>query len=88
MNKRTLAIAFAVLGFLLTCCLCPLTVNYLAIFNSRQTSFYDTYLAFPVENWTITFQLVCSSVLALVVLILGLVALLQARNNGKPQPPA
>ncbi len=82
MSKRSLGITFFILGILLTCCLCPLTLNNVLIY--AQVDPYDEFLGPPVQTWTTTFQLLCSSLLALLVLIVGLVALVQSRSNGRP----
>ena len=86
-NKRTLGIAFAVLGLLMTCCLCPMVINSLVFISSAgRTSLYGR--AFPKligRLTTATYisgaQLVCASSLALIVLVIGIVVFVQSRGN-------
>ena len=87
-DRKTIGIVVAVLGLLMTCCLCPITLNSLVFIGSEgRTTLYGR--AFPrligrltTATYVSSAQYLCVSVLALIVLIIGIVVLVQARGNG------
>ena len=89
-KQRNIGIGVAVSGLLLLCCICPLALNsWLATLTSsvdvRNTfSLYGRLgSAFGISglNYVMAMQYLCISVLALVVLVLGVVAFMQARKT-------
>jgi hypothetical protein len=91
-SRKNIGIAVAVLGLLLTCCLCPLALNNLYLLATRQ-SIYGQMFSTRMGNWTLATyvssgQLVCAGLLALIVLVIGVVVFVQAKGNGKTEQPA
>ena len=87
-NTRNVGIAVAVLGLLLSCCLCPLALNSLLIIGGRP-GFYGQLFSQRVgrliaSSYVVGAQSVCATLLALVTLIIGIVLLVQSRGNDKP----
>lgn len=85
-NKRTIGIVVTMLGLLLTCCACPLAVDRLVSFGNRGIGFYARTFPrlarwFPAAIHISSVQVICISLLALIVLIVGIVVLVQARSN-------
>jgi hypothetical protein len=84
-NKQTTGIAVAVLGLLLTCCLCPLALNSLAVLgggNNMYARFFSARAGrLIVSSYVVGAQNVCATVLALIVLVTGIVMLVQSRGN-------
>lgn len=91
-NMRGLGIAVTLLGLLLTCCLCPLAVNSLVFIAtsagspSGLVSLYGRW--FPTKMGSINLaayisgaQLILSTILALLVLIMGIVILVRIRRT-------
>lgn len=88
-NRKTIGIVVTILGLLMTCCLCPLTADRLVGFGTGGAGLYGrffprVYRTFPAIAHLPNLQVICISVLALVVLIVGIVVLIQARGNGTP----
>lgn len=84
-NRRTIGITFTVLGLLTTCCLCPLALNSLSVLVTRQGLYGRIFRGVSMPqavNYISNGQIVCTSILALIVLIAGIVVLVQARGNG------
>jgi hypothetical protein len=86
-NRRNIGIVVTVLGLLMTCCACPLALDRLVSFGNRGIGFYaQTFPRLarwaPAVVYTSSVQVICISLLALVVLIVGIVVLVQARSNG------
>lgn len=87
-SRKNIGIVVGVLGLLMTCCMCPLVVNNLVfIGSSGRTSLYGQTFPTLINKLTLATyvsggQLVCIGVLALVVLIIGVVVLVQAKGNG------
>ena len=90
-KQRNISIGVAVSGLLLLCCICPLALNsWLFILTSSgnprdRVSLYSQLFAttvgnLPLSNYVTGLQFLCASVLALVVLVLGVVAFMQARK--------
>ena len=82
-NTRNIGIVVAILGLLLTCCLCPLALESLGTLSriNRGVGLYGRFfprIAVQVQSAQVT----CSGVLALIVLIIGIVVFVQARGNG------
>jgi len=92
-SRKNIGIVVALLGLLMTCCLCPVVVNDLVfIGSSGRTSLY--FRAFPTLINRLTMatyisgsQLLCTVVMALIVLIIGIVVLVQAKGNGQAEQP-
>ena len=91
-KQRNISIGVAVSGLLLVCCLCPLVLNsWLFILTSSGNPrdrislygqlFTTTVGNLPLSNYVTGLQYLCASVLALVVLVLGVVAVMQARKS-------
>jgi hypothetical protein len=85
-NGKNIGIVVTVVGLLLTCCLCPLALNFLAIITGG-TGFYGQLFSSRVgrltaSSYVIGAQTICAGLLALILLILGIVVLVQARGNG------
>ena len=90
MNNKILGVVVGVLGLLLTCCLCPLVVNSVVFLaTAGQKSPVNIYSnVFPqrignvvASGYVMTGQYVCTSTLALIVLIVGIVLLVQAMRS-------
>ncbi|CAG0946748.1 hypothetical protein ANRL1_03233 [Anaerolineae bacterium] len=90
-KPMNLGIAMAILGFLLTCCLCPLAINSLLLIatsTGRPTdvvSLYGRIFAERMGNLTLSSYVIAAQqslacLLALVILVLGIVAVVQARK--------
>jgi hypothetical protein len=84
-SRRNIGITVAVLGLLLTCCLCPLALNSLAILGGGP-GFYGRLFAaragrLVASSYVIGAQNVCAALLALIVLIMGIVVLVQSRGH-------
>jgi hypothetical protein len=85
-SRKNIGIVVAVLGLLLTCCLCPLALNNLYQLATRQ-SFYNQIFStrmgnFILATYVTSGQIVCAGLLALIVLVIGIVVLAQAKGNG------
>jgi hypothetical protein len=85
-SRKNIGIVVAVLGLLLTCCLCPLALNNLYLLATRQ-SLYGQMFSTRMGNWTLATyvtsgQLACAGILALIVLVIGIVVFAQAKGNG------
>ena len=89
-NTKNTSLAIAILGLLLTCCLCPVVVNSVVfLFSNGRTSLYGKTFSSRIGSLNLatylsTTQLTCSIILALAVLVIGIVMFIQARN-GKPK---
>jgi hypothetical protein len=82
-NNKNIGIIVTVLGALLTCCLCPLALESLTILSrvNRGVGFYGRF--FARSGASVYYgQTVCAGVLALILLVIGIVILVQARGNG------
>ena len=90
-KQRNIGIGVAISGLLLLCCICPLALNswLLTLTSSANPrdaiSIYGRLFTTPIGNLSLAsyvsgLQLLCASVLALVVLVLGVVAFMQARK--------
>jgi hypothetical protein len=91
-KQRIISIGVAVSGLLLLCCICPLALNswLFALTSSANPrdaiSIYGRLFSTPVGNLSLAsyvsgLQFLCVSVLALIVLVLGIVAFMQARKT-------
>ena len=90
-KQRITGIGIAVSGFLLFCCICPLATNtWLGMLTSgasptnRFNLYSQLFIIFGSPTWfeyVPGIQFLCVSVLALVVLVLGVVAFMQARKS-------
>jgi hypothetical protein len=90
MNNKILGVVVGVLGLLLTCCLCPLVLNsvvFLATaWSKNPVSIYDQVFSqriadIPAASYVSVGQYVCSTGLALIVLVIGVVMLVPAMRN-------
>lgn len=90
-KSRNMGIAMAILGLLLTCCLCPMAINSLLLIatsTGRPTdvvSLYGRIFAERMGNLTLSSYVIAAQqslacLLALVILVLGIVAVVQARK--------
>jgi hypothetical protein len=90
-KPKNLGIAMAILGFLLTCCLCPLAANALiavATSGGRPAdvvSLYGRFLServgnLPLSSYVSTFQVSGSCLIGVVMLVIGIIAIVQARK--------
>ncbi len=85
MNNRIIGIIIAVLGLLMTCCLCPLAANQLVLVltsGGKPVSLYGQLFSERIGNlaastYVVTGQSVCVTGLALLVLIVGIVMIVQ-----------
>jgi hypothetical protein len=85
-NGKNIGIVVTVLGLLLTCCLCPLAMNSLVSFGRVRGDLYEQiFRNLRTATYIAGAQAVCAGVLALIVLIIGIVVLVQARGNGSAQ---
>jgi hypothetical protein len=91
-KQRNISIGVAISGLLLLCCICPLALNFWLFTLTYSASprdainIYGRLFAAPVGNLSLAnyvsgLQYLCASVLALVVLVLGVVAFMQARKT-------
>jgi hypothetical protein len=88
-----LGIGVAVMGLLILCCVCPLILNSLLLIltfsatSPRDTiSLYGSIFPQPAGGlstsvYAIAMQYVCVSGLAIIVIVLGVLAFLQARKT-------
>jgi hypothetical protein len=90
-KPMNLGIAMAILGFLLTCCLCPLAANALiaiATSGGRPTDIVSLYGRFlservgtlPLSSYVSAFQISVSCLIGVVMLVIGVIAITQARK--------
>jgi hypothetical protein len=86
-SQRILSIVVAVLGLLLTCCLCPLLVDILTRFirgiDSPYTIFSTRIGNLSAASYVIASQDVCALGLALIVFIVGIVMFALAMRSSK-----
>ncbi len=85
-NRRTLGLIIALSGLLLTCCLCPLALNNLifaATSGGSPSNIVSIYgrLFSSGSAYVILLQVSCASLIALFLLVLGLLAVVGARDN-------
>ncbi len=85
-SRKNIGIMFTILGLLMTCCLCPAALNAIVFLLDRRTSLYGQVFARLGRPLVSTFvhsgQIICTSLLALVVLVVGIIVLVQAKDNG------
>jgi hypothetical protein len=91
-KQRITGISIAISGLLLFCCICPLATNTwlgtltgAASPTNRFNLYSQLFIIFGSPTWfeyVPGIQFLCVSVLALVVLVLGVVASGQARKGG------
>jgi hypothetical protein len=90
-STKALSIVTAILGLLLTCCLCPLAVNilvWIATSDGERISLYGRIFSAPIGDYAASlyvaaFQYTCSTSLALIVLLLGIVMFILAMRSSK-----
>ncbi|MBU0492021.1 MAG: hypothetical protein KKB13_09245 [Chloroflexi bacterium] len=89
-SNKALGVAVAVPGLLLTCCLCPLALNsvvFLATaWSKNPVSIYDQVFSqrigdIPAASYISAGQFVCSSGLALIMLVVGVALLFRALRS-------
>jgi hypothetical protein len=92
-SQRNIGVGVAVLGLLLSCCLCPVVVNSVVfLLSNGRTSLYGRTFPSRIGNLTVATyisaaQLTCSAILSLVVLIVGVAMLVQLRRNSSTPSP-
>ncbi|MDE3088929.1 MAG: hypothetical protein KGJ80_06050 [Chloroflexota bacterium] len=97
-NRKNIGILVAAAGLILTCCLCPLAVNNAVLIASfasnprNPTSLYGQIFAFPIGSlgagtYVSTLQLSCSVVIAIILLVVGVLVVRQARSNASTPNP-
>ena len=90
-SRKNIGIVVTVLGALATCCVCPLVVNNLYFIATTQSIYGQVFSSrigkLTAASYVAAAQNVCIGVLALVVLIIGIVVLVQAKGNGAPAQP-
>lgn len=77
-NQRATGLVVALLGLLLTCCICPLVLNSVVVVGSGgRDSLYISLLGGPANatltSYVITLQYLCLALFALIVLVVGIV---------------
>ncbi len=91
MNNRIIGIIVAVLGLLMTCCMCPLVINLLVFIltsGGKPVSLYSQVFSTRIGNLTAATyvnagQSVCVTILALLVLIVGIVMIVQEVRSSR-----
>ncbi len=90
MNQFNIGRVVGLLGLLLTCCICPLTLNALFLIGSDgHISLYDIVFSIlpidttPVNTYVIAMQYLCLGSLSLLVLGIGLALVLPRGIRGK-----
>jgi len=90
MNNKVLGVVVTVLGLLLTCCLCPLALNSVVFIGTSgqriPTSIYGQVFSQKIgnllaSNYVAAGQHVCTTGLALLVLVAGVVMLALALRS-------
>lgn len=90
-KPMNLGIAMAILGFLLTCCLCPLAANAViavATSGGRPSDVISLYGRFlgervgnlPLSSYVSAFQISASCLIGVVMIVIGGIAIVQARK--------
>ena len=91
MGKINLGVTMAVLGFLLTCCLCPLALNSVSIIatsSGRPSDLFSPYGVFfstrmgnvTASTYVIGLQLLCASLIALIIFVVGIMSFVRMRS--------
>ncbi len=89
-NARGIGLAVSLLGLLLMCCICPLSLNALfVIATNGTTSIYGPIFSprfgnLLLSTYVIAAQYLCIAILAVFVLLLGVVLVLPDVIQGKP----
>ena len=90
-KPMNLGAAMAILGFLLTCCLCPISLNFVSMavtsFGRRSDIFNFYGLLFPslvgnlsVATYVAGLQSLCASFIAFVIFLIGIISVVQTRR--------
>ncbi len=84
-NQRATGAVVAILGLLLTCCICPLVLdNVMTIGSGVRSGLYSTLFSGSgnlAPLYVIFVQLVCIALLALIVLVVGIVLVMRGGQN-------
>ncbi len=102
-RPRAIPLIVTLAGLILTCCMCPLALNYIILIGSNGgSSLYGPLFSpfstfrlgiFPATTAVITMQTLCATLLGLIILVLGIFMFIQARPGRQaviqtPQPPS
>ncbi len=88
-NQRAAGAVVAILGLLLTCCACPLALDNVIVIGSNQRNSLYGMLFSGSGNaglYLSTVQLVCVTLLALIVLVVGIVLVARSGRRAADYP--